>query len=82
MTDKLRIQIDGTERVVTRGESVAAAIINAGEVGFRKSVSHTSRGPLCGMGVCQECRVKINGAEHQRSCMVLCEEGMEIETDV
>jgi sarcosine oxidase subunit alpha len=40
-----------------------------------------SRGPLCGMGICMECRVTINGQPHCRSCQTLCEEGMEVRTD-
>jgi len=40
-----------------------------------------ARGPLCGMGLCFECRVSINGQPHCRSCLTLCEPGMEVRTD-
>jgi D-hydroxyproline dehydrogenase subunit gamma len=66
---------------VEDGSTVAVAIMSAGEVGFRSSVSGESRGPLCGMGVCFECRVTINGVSHQRSCTILAENGMEVVTD-
>jgi hypothetical protein len=36
---------------------------------------------LCGMGICLECRVTIDGREHSRSCTTLCAEGMEVRTD-
>jgi NADH dehydrogenase/NADH:ubiquinone oxidoreductase subunit G len=39
------------------------------------------RGGLCGMGVCYECLVTINGSPGQRACMVEVQEGMEIEID-
>ena len=39
------------------------------------------RGPVCGMGVCFECRVMVNGLSHVRSCQTICEPGMEIRTD-
>jgi sarcosine oxidase subunit alpha len=39
------------------------------------------RGPLCGIGVCFECRVTINGQHHSRSCQVLCQEGMDVRTE-
>jgi sarcosine oxidase subunit alpha len=39
------------------------------------------RGALCGMGICGECRVTIDGQPHQRSCLVLCREGLEVTTD-
>jgi sarcosine oxidase subunit alpha len=50
----------------------------AGRSGFRRSVSGELRGPLCGMGICFECRVLVDGQLHVRSCQMLCREGMEI----
>ena len=47
----------------------------------RTSVSGKPRGPLCGMGICFECRVTINGISHCRSCQILCEPGMDVSTD-
>ncbi len=62
------------------GTTVAAAGLNAGEMAFRTSVSGQGRGPLCGMGICFECRLTINGEPHIRSCVILAEDGMEVET--
>ena len=62
------------------GTTVAAAILNAGVKGFRTSVTGQSRGPICGMGVCFECRVTIDSVEHQRSCNVIAADGMEVVT--
>jgi len=56
---------------------VAASGVSA----FRKSVAGEPRGPLCGMGICFECRVTVNGRAHVRSCQVPCEEAMEVRTD-
>jgi sarcosine oxidase subunit alpha len=60
---------------------VAAAVLQAGITSFRRSVSGEPRGPLCGMGICFECRVRIEGAAHVRSCQTLCENGMDVRTD-
>ena len=65
---------------VDEGTTVAAAISNTGAMGFRTSVVGESRGPLCGMGICFECRVTIDGIRHQRSCTVIAAEGMEVVT--
>ena len=62
------------------GISVAAALLDAGISEFRRSVSGESRGPLCGMGTCYECRLTIDGAAHRRSCLVPVAEGMRIDT--
>ncbi|HVL45744.1 MAG TPA: 2Fe-2S iron-sulfur cluster-binding protein, partial [Acidovorax sp.] len=36
--------------------------------------------PLCGMGVCHECRVRIQG-RIRLACQTACAEGMVIDTD-
>ena len=72
--------INETEITVDEGTTVAAAISTAGMNAFRRSVNGGSRGPLCGMGICFECRVTIDGVAHQRSCNVLASEGMEVVT--
>jgi predicted molibdopterin-dependent oxidoreductase YjgC len=66
---------------VPAGSMVAAAILEAGVSMLRRSVTGEARGPLCGMGICFECRVNVNGAAHVRSCQTLCENGMDVRTD-
>jgi len=81
MPETVGVKVNGRPIDVPVGATVAAAIITLGEPGFRRSVRGEPRGPLCGMGICFECRVTIDGAPHLRSCQVLCRAGMEIETD-
>ena len=59
----------------------AAALMIEGVTAFRRSESRQLRGPLCGMGICFECRVRLDGLTQVRSCLTLCQEGMEIATD-
>ena len=77
----IHILINGKPVSVPAGTVVAAAIAHAGITRFRRSVSGLSRGPLCGMGICMECRVTINHQTQCRSCQTPCEPGMEVETD-
>lgn len=81
MQENVTISVDGTEVSVPQGTAVAAAVAMAGKSRFRRSVSGNPRGPVCGMGICCECRVTINDQPHQRSCVTICEEGMEVRTD-
>jgi predicted molibdopterin-dependent oxidoreductase YjgC len=81
MADFIRLTVNNKALSVAPGTVVAAAVAQSGGVGFRRSVLGESRGPLCGMGICMECRVTINGRAHWRSCQVVCEEGMEVRTD-
>ncbi|MFT3746107.1 MAG: (2Fe-2S)-binding protein [Pyrinomonadaceae bacterium] len=80
--DMIQITINNIQISVDPGTTVAVAILNAGIDHFRDSVSGDERGPLCGMGICFECRVTINGVTHQRSCTTLAENGMEVTTPV
>ena len=80
MNGGIAIVANGKPLQVVPGITVAAALLNAGVAGFRTSVAGEPRGPLCGMGICLECRVTINDRLQQRSCLVLVEPGMRIET--
>jgi len=81
VSERIEIIANGRQLHVDAMITVASALLNAGEGCFRRSTSGTERGPLCGMGVCQECRVTIDGAPHQRACMTLVEAGMRVDTE-
>ena len=76
----LSILVDGRLLEVPEGITVAAALLNAGEDGFRDSVSGHPRGPVCGMGTCFECRVTIDGARGRRACLEPVSPGMRVVT--
>src|SRR5687768_6316224 len=59
------------------GETIAAALIAAGERELRESHLGTRRGLFCGMAVCQECLVTVDGIA-RRACMVLATRGMDV----
>jgi hypothetical protein len=77
--EMISILVNGRSVVVTPGETVLAALTAAGFKTLKKSnVLGEARGPFCGMGICYECLVTINGVPKQRSCMVEVAENMEI----
>lgn len=78
-TKAISLSVNGAFLSVAVGTSVAAAILIA-DTHTRTSVSGEPRAPLCGMGICFECRATINGIAHRRSCQILCEQGMEVRT--
>lgn len=80
MPEEIKISVNGQHIAVSPGTTVAAAIMLAGAY-CRKSVTGASRGPLCGMGICFECRAEVNGIPHSRSCQVPCVPGMEIRSE-
>ena len=81
MPDNVRLVVNGVAVEIAAGSMVSAAILKTGTTAFRRSVTGEPRGPLCGMGICFECRVTIDGEAHCRSCQTICREGMDIRTD-
>lgn len=81
MPETVSVTIDGVQVRVPAGTLIATAIISSGRTSFRRSVTGEPRGPLCGMGVCYECRVTVNGRAHFRSCQTPCQDGMDVRTD-
>ena len=79
LTSSVALTVNGTPVHVPRGATVAAAVLMAGSHA-RTSITGEPRAPLCGMGICFECRVTINGLPHQKSCQILCESGMDVQT--
>jgi thioredoxin reductase len=76
----VEIVVDGEPVLVPAEATVAAALLHAGRTRFRTSVVGEPRAPLCGMGVCYECRVTIDGLAQQRSCMTPVRPGMRVLT--
>lgn len=69
MSDFVQISFEGEPILARAGESVAAALTAHGIRGLRTTRSHADRGLFCGMGVCQDCLVAIDGAPNRRACM-------------
>ncbi len=81
MADMVTVLVNDRPVTVEAGAMVSTAVALAGVTAFRRSVTGEPRGPLCGMGICFECRVTIDGREHCRSCQIACAEGMESRTE-
>ncbi len=73
------LSIDGQTVRVASGTTVAAALMSVGDHCSRTSISGQRRAPLCGMGICQECRVNIDGLR-RLACQTLCHDCMRVET--
>jgi D-hydroxyproline dehydrogenase subunit gamma len=80
MPEDVTIEVNGKKLRVRIGTSAAAALFQAGEFGFRTSVSGEPRAALCGMGICFECRATIDAQANCRSCQILVRDGMAIRT--
>jgi D-hydroxyproline dehydrogenase subunit gamma len=81
MPETVVVVVNGVPVTMPFGSMVSAAILRAGFSALRRSVTGEVRGPLCGMGICFECRVVIDGEPHCRSCQTSCQNGMDVRTD-
>lgn len=75
----MTILVNGKAIKAKPNQTLAAAMLNADITDFRPEERDRPRLPFCAMGVCMECTATVNGQPGQRTCMVMCEDGMEVE---
>ncbi len=78
MSDTIRFTFDGREIATPAGHSLAAALTAAGERAFRDTRLGGERGVYCGMGVCQDCLVTVDGQPNLRACMTKAKPGLDV----
>jgi sarcosine oxidase subunit alpha len=80
---RFEIEVDGQNIVAYEGETVAAALIAAGRRTFRQTTNKKHpRGLYCGIGLCYECMMIINGVPNTRACQTLATPGCRVESQV
>ena len=68
-TTPLAITLDGERLEGVAGQSIAGVILASGRLGFRRTSSaDRPRGIFCGIGVCFDCLVEVDGARDVRAC--------------
>ena len=77
---EVEITFDGEPVAAYEGESLAATLTAAGILALRRTKDGAGRGVFCGMGVCSECLVSIDGHQNIRACMTPVVAGMRVET--
>jgi predicted molibdopterin-dependent oxidoreductase YjgC len=77
----LHFTFDGREVLAYEGETVAAALLAAGQRVLRLTGRRGEpRGLFCGMGVCFDCLVQVDGRPNVRACQTPAAEGLRVET--
>jgi sarcosine oxidase subunit alpha len=79
MAESIVVEINGVPVRVAQGSTVAVALLAAG-VPARRSIDGSPRAPLCGMGVCMECRAEVDSVVHSRTCQIVCQPNMRVRT--
>ena len=79
----IEFTFDGEKIDAITGQSVAAALLAANQRALRKTrFNNNDRGVFCGIGVCFDCLVVIDGITNQRACLIEAKPGMKVQTQV
>jgi predicted molibdopterin-dependent oxidoreductase YjgC len=74
---------DGREITAEAGQSIAAALLADGVRSWRTTrVDGDPRGLFCGIGVCFDCLVEVNGRPGVRACLADVHEGDRVATQL
>ena len=74
----LNVTLDGRAVTAYEGETVAAVLLAEGHIETRVTVGGAPRGVYCGLGVCFECLVVVDGVPNTRACVTWVREGMDV----
>jgi D-hydroxyproline dehydrogenase subunit gamma len=71
----MRITVDGEPLAGETGQTIAGLLLAAGRRSWRRAPSGAPRGVFCGIGVCFDCLVTVNGVRDVRACRRRAHEG-------
>jgi len=78
-----QIEVNGKMVTAFPGETIATVLLAAGWQMFRHSaLSGEPRGPFCGMGLCFDCLVTVNGQPNVRACVTYAQPGDTVERQI
>lgn len=77
-----RVTVDGEEQWARPGQTAASVLLSAGRLSWRTTRGGRPRGVFCGIGVCHDCLVVVNGVPDVRACRRVVVAGDRIETQV
>jgi predicted molibdopterin-dependent oxidoreductase YjgC len=80
--EAIQIHIDGEPLEAFAGETVATALIAAHERVFRTTDRGQPRGLYCGIGICFDCLVTVDGTPNRRACMTRVAAGMRVSRQI
>ena len=67
--DAVEIILDGETVAGVQGQTIAGIVLASGSLAWRRtSVDGRPRGLFCGIGVCFDCLVTVNGERDVRAC--------------
>ncbi|MFI4987051.1 MAG: (2Fe-2S)-binding protein [Alphaproteobacteria bacterium] len=78
MASTFQFSFEGKPVTAREGQSIAAALLAAGERCLRIDEAGNPKGAVCGIGFCWECRLSVDGVADTRACMTQVRPGMAV----
>ena len=79
MSDEVEFTFEGRAVRAVRGQTIAAVLMQRGELAWRTTrFGGRPRGIYCGMGVCFDCLITLNGEPNVRACLIDVEPGDDV----
>ena len=76
------ITVDGIPFQTFLGETVAGALLARGQRAWRRTPQGEPRGLFCGIGICFDCTVTVDGVPNVRACLTPVGDGMVVKTEL
>jgi aerobic-type carbon monoxide dehydrogenase small subunit (CoxS/CutS family) len=76
----MRITVNGESFIGKEGQTIAGVLLASGRRSWRRSPSGAPRGVFCGIGVCFDCLVTVNGVRDVRACLRRARDGDAVTT--
>jgi len=76
------ITVDGIPTQTFLGETVATALLARGQRAWRRTAQGEPRGLFCGIGICFDCIITVDGIPNVRACLTPVSDGMVVETEL
>jgi predicted molibdopterin-dependent oxidoreductase YjgC len=81
--EEMEILVDGKPVKAIDGEPIASALLAAGITTFRRTRNRREpRGFFCGIGLCTDCMMMVDGKPNVRTCITPVRKGMIVQTQV
>lgn len=77
----ITITLDGAPLQAYLGETIAGALLANGQRAWRRTEGGEPRGMFCGMGICFDCLVTVDGVSNVRACITPVVDGMVVKTE-
>jgi D-hydroxyproline dehydrogenase subunit gamma len=76
----LTIEVDGVPVAGLAGQTIAGILLAAGRASWRTSRRGRPRGVFCGIGICHDCLLTVNGLPDVRACQRRATDGDAVTT--